>query len=134
MSLDSDSADLVDYSVQYLDSHNQVLASHLVETVRTDEPTDALAPLQFGLTNAPPSGTVAKVRLRAGTTEIDLLEFGRNAPELTVFEPASGAYVDQSLTVRWESYDSDGDVPHFMIQYRAAAERAVAKPCLGPDR
>ncbi|MEA3337551.1 MAG: IPT/TIG domain-containing protein [Chloroflexota bacterium] len=110
---------LVDYTVQFLDSRNVVLATHPVIPVATDEPTDPMAPVHFGLTAPRPSGAVAKIRLRANSTQLDELVVGRNAPVLRMLAPTTSITVDDLLTVRWESYDPDGDIPHFMVQYRA---------------
>lgn len=60
---------------------------------------------------------VARVQLVVGGSVVAASAPGMNVPQVTVLEPAAGAFLDQTIRVRWTATDPDGDPLLHTIHY-----------------
>ncbi|WP_129673389.1 IPT/TIG domain-containing protein [Candidatus Chloroploca sp. Khr17] len=103
------------YTLDLIDPDGTMLATHVVNP----EPlADAEEGAQiFTLTFPAPTGTVARIELRAGETMLAVATIGAGAPTVAITAPTSGASLGDSLTMRWRASDPDGDPLRYTIQY-----------------
>jgi hypothetical protein len=106
------------YRLRLLDAANAVLGERtLVPLLLDDHSADGASAIFSDLFPAP-AGVVAKVQLLADSTVIASLQPGAAAPAVSIQQPASGATVNDSLTIAWSASDADQqDKLLFTIQY-----------------
>ncbi len=102
-------APTVDYYVRLLDNQDTVLADHPVSLT---QPIDDLAanPVSFFAATFPaPSGTVARIELRANGTLLAHRDPYTHSPTVTIVQPAGGETFDEQMQLVWQASDPDAD-------------------------
>jgi len=104
-----------DYELQFLNSSNEILATHSFDPdFSTYEGETDYASFLFNLTVSPET---RKVKLLHGSVGLDTHVASDNVPQITVTQPAAGAY-DGEVNVKWSASDPDGsDELQFSVLY-----------------
>jgi hypothetical protein len=108
----------VTYKLRLLDAAGAVLTDRTLVPIPMDDHSPDGAAALFSDMFPAPAGAVAKVQLLADSTVVATLQPGPAAPSVSVSQPASGATINDSLTIGWSAGDADEDDKLlFTIQY-----------------
>lgn len=106
------------YKLRLLDDGGAVLLERILTLTELDDHSPESNAALFSDLFAQPAGQVATIQLLADNTVIDTVTAGVNPPTVAIQQPASGAVIDNSLTIQWSASDPDPDDRlRFTLQY-----------------
>lgn len=97
------------FRLRLVDAVGTVLVERALTPQPMDDHEDGSDSAMFSDLFPPPSAPVAAVQLWAGTELLDSRAPGAAMPQATVLSPASGAQIENSLTITWSASDADVD-------------------------
>jgi hypothetical protein len=106
------------YTLRLLDPQGTALVTRTLTLIHLDDHDEDNDTSIFSDLFPPPSGEVATIQLLADGVVIDSRTSGINKPTVSIQQPASGAVIENTLTIQWTASDPDpADRLLFTVQY-----------------